>query len=330
MKMIDLVDRLPAQMTEALELGQNFSFHKHTSPIRNVYVSGLGGSGIGANYAYELVRDELKVPFAVGKGYSIPKSVNKFTLAIVSSYSGNTEETLSSFDALLKTGAKIVCVASGGKVIARAKELGLDFIQVPANWPSPRACVGYSIISQLAVLNKAGLISSKTLKQTEGAVKLLTKEQDRAKKEAAKIAAKLDGKTPIIYTTDRNEAVAIRFRQQINENAKALCWHHVIPEMNHNELVGWREENDKLSVIYLRNKDDFERNNMRIEINKTIIKQYTPHIMDIMSKGRNLVEQAFYLTFLCDYVTCYLSDLRNFDSIEVKAIDFLKGELAKL
>lgn len=329
-KMIDLVERLPAQLTEALEIGENANITKHTSPIRNVYVSGLGGSGIGANYAYEFVANELKVPFNVGKGYTIPKSVNKFTLAIVSSYSGNTEETLSSFEALLKTGAKIVCIASGGKVIAKAKELGLDYIQVPNDWPSPRACVGYSIVSQLTVLNKTGLVSTRALQQVRTAIKLLEKDRSTIKKDAEKLATQLHGKTPIIYTTDRMEATAVRLRQQINENAKALCWHHVVPEMNHNELVGWREANDNLAVVYLRNKDDFGRNAIRMDINQKIISEYTPNIINVYSKGKNLVEQSLYLTFLGDYMTCYLCDLRGFDSIEVKAIDFLKGELAKV
>lgn len=330
MKMIDLVERLPEQLTEALEIGSNANITKHTSPIRNVYVSGLGGSGIGANYAYEFVANELKVPFNVGKGYSIPKSVNKFTLAIVSSYSGNTEETLTCFEALLQTGAKVVCIASGGKVIEKAKTLGLDYIQVPGNWPSPRACLGYSVVSQLTVLNKIGLISTRALQQVRTGIKLLEKERETIKAQAETLANQLHGKTPIIYTTDRMEATAVRMRQQINENAKALCWHNVVPEMNHNELVGWREANDKLAVIYLRNKDDFQRNQVRMDINKKIISDYTPNIIDVYSKGKNLVEQSLYLTFLGDYMTCYLCDLRGFDSIEVKAIDFLKGELAKM
>jgi glucose/mannose-6-phosphate isomerase len=330
MKMIELVERFPAQLTEALEIGRNATLNKHTTAIRNVFVSGLGGSGIGANFTYEFVREELKVPFTVSKGYDIPKWVGKNTLAIVSSYSGNTEETLSAFELLLKTGAKIVCIASGGKVIAKAKELGLDYIQVPANWPSPRACLGFSFVSQLAVLNKLKLISSKTIKQMEAAVKFLEKEQPRLRKMGEKLATDLHGKIPVIYTTDRMESVAVRFRQQVNENGKALCWHHVIPEMNHNELVGWREKNDKLAVVYFRNNDDFSRNAMRIDINKGIISEYTPNIIELWSKGKNFIEKSLYFVFLGDFATCFLCDLRGFDSIEVKVIDYLKSELAKV
>jgi glucose/mannose-6-phosphate isomerase len=330
MKMIELVERFPAQLTEALEIGQNAQINKHSTAIRNVFASGLGGSGIGASFVAEFVRDEMKIPFNIGRGYSIPKSVGKNTLALVNSYSGNTEETLASLEEILKTGAKVVCIASGGKLIARAKELRLDYILVPANWPSPRACLGFSVVLQLTVLTKLKLISGKSLKQVEGAVKLLTREQDKLRNEGEKLAKKLDGKTPIIYTTDRMESVAVRFRQQVNENSKALCWHHVVPEMNHNELVGWRDKNDKLAVVYFRNNDDFERNAMRIDINKKIISEYTPNIIDLWSKGRNLIEKSLYFVFLGDYISCSLCDLRGFDSIEVKAIDFLKNELAKV
>jgi glucose/mannose-6-phosphate isomerase len=330
MKMHELVERFSASLTEALEIGSNAVINKPKNAIRNVYVSGLGGSGIGGNYVQEFIREELKVPYVVGKGYDIPKWVGKNTLAIASSYSGNTEETLAALEMMLATGAKVVCVASGGKLIAKAKELGLDYITLPANWPSPRACLGLSFVQQLFILNKLRLISSKTIKQVAGAVKLIDKEDADIRKRAAKITTLLAGKIPVIYTTDRMEAVAVRFRQQVNENAKMLCWHHVIPEMNHNELVGWRIPNDNLAVIYFRNKDDYERNSIRIEINKNIIREYTPTIIDVFSKGRNQIERSLYFTYLGDWISCYLSDERGVDSIEVKAIDYLKGELAKV
>lgn len=328
--MEQLVDRFPAQLVEALDIASKATVNKHTSPIRSVYVSGMGGSGIGGNFVAEFVRGECKVPYFVGKGYDIPNWVNKHTLVIASSYSGNTEETLSALEMLLQTGAKVVCVASGGKMIAIAKEHKLDYITLPNDWPSPRACLGFSLVQQLGILNKLGLISGRALKQVANAATLLEKQQPAIKKSAQKTAQQLEDKLPIIYTTDRMESVAVRFRQQINENAKMLCWHHVIPEMNHNELVGWRDENDNIAVIYLRSQNDFARNAMRIDINKQIISKYTPNIIELWSKGKSLIEEAMYLVHYGDYVTCYMCDYRKMDSIEVKAIDFLKGELAKV
>jgi len=328
--MNNLIEQFPDQVMEALEIGDKAVINAHDKTINRVYVAGLGGSGIGANYVAEFVRDECPIPYCVGKGYSIPKYIDENTLAICSSYSGNTEETLYAFNAMLETGAKIVVISSGGKLIEAAKENGLDFIQVPANSPSPRACLGYSIIQQLFVLNKLGFINDSFKSALKTSVDQLKFDLEDIQKSAKAVADRIHDKIPIIYTTDRMEAVAVRLRQQINENSKMLCWHHVIPEMNHNELVGWREKHPNVAVIYLRNNDDFKRNQLRININQEIIGKYTDTIIDIFSKGNTLIEKAFYLTHLGDWISWYLSELKNVDAIEIDVINYLKSELAKV
>lgn len=325
-----LIERFPAQLKEALEIGNNSTINAHTETINKVYVAGLGGSGIGGNFAQDFIKDECKIPYIVGKGYDIPAWVDKHTLTIISSYSGNTEETLSALEQIKKTGSKIVCLASGGKLIATAKEAGYDYIQLPDDWPSPRACLGYSMTQQVVVLTKLGLISDTSLGQIKKSIDLVTFNQDDIKAEAKKVAEFLINKIPIIYTTDRMEAVALRFRQQVNENAKMLCWHHVIPEMNHNEVLGWGIKNEDLAVIYFRNEDDFKRNAVRIDINKKIISKYTPNIMEVYSKGNSLIERSIYFINLGDWVSWYLSQLRGVDAVEIDVINYLKGELAKV
>lgn len=328
--MINLVNRFPAQLQEALEIGQAANIRPHSLPINKIYVAGLGGSGIGGDFVAEFVREECQVPYIVGKGYSIPAYIDENTLCIVSSYSGNTEETLTAYEQIKTSGAKIVVISSGGKLIAEAKENDYDYIQVPGDWPSPRACLGYSLVQQLFVLNKLGMISDTAIDQVKSSINLLKFDQDDIKAKASSIAEKLHNKIPVIYTTDRMESVAVRFRQQVNENAKMLCWHHIVPEMNHNELVGWTEKHDNIAVIYFRNKDDYRRNAIRIDINKEIIAKYTPTIIEVYSKGNSLVEKAMYFVHLGDYISCYLADLRGCDPIEVNVINYLKGELAKV
>jgi len=328
--MDQLIARFPEQLEEALQIADKAKITSHDHKIHKVYVAGLGGSGIGADFVSEFIRDECKIPYTVGKGYSIPAYVDQNTLAIASSYSGNTEETLYSFEQIEKSGAKIVIISSGGKLIEIAKEEGYDFVQVPGDWPSPRACLGFSLVQQLGVMYKLGLISDKSLKSIKSSIALIESKSEAIKTEAKEIADKLFNKLPIIYTTDRMSSVAVRLRQQINENSKALCWHHVLPEMNHNELVGWRDKNQDLAVIYLRNDDDFKRNSVRIEINQQILSKYTDTIINVYSEGNDLIEKAMYLVYLGDWVSWYLSQLRGMDSIEVDVIDFLKGELAKV
>ena len=266
----------------------------------------------------------------MSKGYQAPNWINKHTLAICSSYSGNTEETLSTFEQLLGSGAKIVCIASGGKLIELAKQHGLDYVQVPTGWSSPRACMGYSIVAQLGILRSAKLIPGKLFGQVAAAKKLLVKDSAAIQKSARKIAGFLAGKTPVIYVADQMESVAVRWRQQINENAKMLCWHHALPEMNHNELVGWRDQRPDVAVIWLRNRDDFQRTAIRMDINKDIVEHYTQTSIEVWSKGKSLIEKAFYLVYLGDWMSYYLAEIRDVDPVEIKVIDYLKGELAKV
>lgn len=325
-----LIARFTEQLTEAVQIGKAAKIKKPKSKINKVFVAGLGGSGIGADFVSAIITQEAQVPYLVSKGYKIPKYVDKHTLAIVSSYSGNTEETISSFKQLEKTGAKIIVISSGGKLINAAKRKKYDYIQVPGDWPSPRACLGYSTVAQLAVLAHLGFISDRSLKSISKSVKLIDKESTAIKRSARSIAKKLYKKMPVIYCEDRIEPAAVRLRQQINENAKKLCWHHVIPEMNHNELVGWKDKNKDLVVLYLRNSDDYKRNQIRMEINQKIIKKLTPNIINIQSKGTDLVQRLMYLVHMGDWISWYLSQLRGQDAIEVDVIDYLKSELSKV
>jgi glucose/mannose-6-phosphate isomerase len=250
-------------------------------------------------------------------------------LAICNSYSGNTEETLSALEKIQKTGAKIVCIASGGQLINLAKENNYDFIQVPGNWASPRACLGYSIVQQICVLTKLGIISESLMDQLRAIPDFIDSEEDGIKDEAKEVAGKLLEKIPVIYIEDSMEPVALRFKQQINENSKMLSWYHVIPEMNHNELVGWKKRNDNVAVIFFRNGSDYSRNQVRLDLNEEIISNLTNTVIHLESKGLSHMERSMYFVHLGDWISFYLSQMNGVDSIEVDVIDYLKKELAK-
>ena len=325
--MDQLIERFPAQLVEAMEIGENATILPYDQEINLVYVAGLGGSGIGGDFVAELIKDECKVPYLVGKSYQVPAYLNENTLAIISSYSGNTEETLEALKGIEASGAKVVIISGGGKLIAIAKEKGYDHIIVPGDWPSPRACLGFSFVQQLYVMNKLGFINDRFKKELKASIDLMKFDVDSIKEEARKIAKHMFGTIPILYTTDRMESVAVRLRQQINENAKMLCWHNVIPEMNHNELVGWKDQNKRLSVLFLRNKDDYTRNSIRMDINSKIIGNLCDTVVETYSKGQSLIEKNMYFVHLGDWISWFLSDMRGVDSIEVDVIDYIKGEL---
>jgi glucose/mannose-6-phosphate isomerase len=327
--MKNLVAGFSKQLKDAIEIGKKAKLTHSPKPIHQVLICGLGGSGIGGNAVSELVAMEANTPINVCKGYFIPSYVNEHTLVIISSYSGNTEETLQCMEQAIKKKAKIVCITSGGKVEEIAIAQKFDIITVPGGMP-PRSCMGYSMTQLLFVLQFNGIIGNTAIPQLEAAIKLIDAEEENIRKEAKEVGAKLFGKMPVIYATTYFEGVAIRFRQQLNENSKVLCWHQIIPEMNHNELVGWREKNENLSVILFRDKQEYDRNNTRIEINKGVISKYTPHITEIWSKGNSMIEKAVYFIHLGDWISIDLAERRGVDASEINVINELKSELSKL
>jgi glucose/mannose-6-phosphate isomerase len=327
-KMRELTENLPNQLSEAIQIAEKSTLNLKKG-IKNIVISGLGGSGIGATIVSNWIIDLSKIPVIVNKGYFLPNFVKKNTLVICSSYSGNTEETINVLQNAHKAGAQIVCISSGGKMIDFCKEHTLDYIQVPGGMP-PRTCLGYSIVQLMKVLTFNKLIPTKLYGQMAKLPDFLTKEAPQLQKYTAQLAEKLYDKMPIIYSDEKFEGVNVRYRQQINENGKMLCWHHVIPEMNHNEMVGWRDINHNLAVIFINNKLDFSRNVQRKDINIEAIKKYTPNIIQINSKGRNMIEQSFYHIFLTDLLSIYLAEKRGVESMEIDVINHLKGSLEKM
>ncbi len=324
--MDNLIANFTKQMGKALEIGKMMKLSPRHREIRNVVVAGLGGSGIGGNLVAELISKKMKLPFMVCKDYFLPHFVDEHTLLIASSYSGNTEETLHAMEEGMKRNSKIVCVSSGGSMIELAKKAGLDYITIPAGMP-PRACLAYSFIQQLFILSYYNLIDEGFVIGIEEAIAHLDAEEKRIIKQAQSIARKINKKMIVIYSAANIEAVALRWRQQLNENSKVLCWHHVIPEMNHNELVGWRSSG-KFAVLLLRNDTDYSRIQQRMNIAKNIISQYTPHIIEVYSKGESFIEKSLYLIHLGDWVSYYLADRKKVDPVEVYVIEYLKTELA--
>ncbi len=322
-----LVQDFPIQLQEALIIGKNHKFITPISTFSNIVVTGLGGSGIGGSIVQNFVFDKLNLPFIVNKDYFLPAFVNKHSLVIVCSYSGNTEETLMAMQQARKQKATIVCITSGGKVAEIAKAKKLDCILVPAGMP-PRSCLGYSMVQLLWVLHHFQLITNSFEKEIKGAIKKMIANEAETQKQSLAIAKKMVGKTPIVYSASTIEGVAVRFRQQINENSKMLAWHGAVPEMNHNELVGWRDTATDKVVVILRNHDDFDRVQLRIEIGKEIMKKYKPTILEIYSEGKTYWERIFHLIHITDWISVHLADLRELDATEVKVIDFLKKSLA--
>ncbi len=327
--MCDYISSIKDQLEEALIIGKNSNLKTRTKKLRNVVICGLGGSGIGGNIVRDIVYNESTLPLFSVKNYDIPSFINSDTLVIVSSYSGNTEETISALKKCIQKNAEIAIITSGGKLKSFAQKNNLNHILVPGNHP-PRAMFAYSFIQIFYVLYNYSIINDSFKKNIKQSISLLNKKKNKIKEQAKLIAKKLFNTTPVIYVADGFEGVAVRFRQQVNENSKMLCWHQVVPEMNHNELLGWRTNTDSLSVIFFRNKIDNKRNQIRIDINKSVISKYTKKIIEVWSEGETLMENTLYHIHLGDWISWYLSEMNGVDAIEIDVINYLKNELAKI
>ena len=329
MKMEDYINDFTNHLKDAIIIGEKSSLNINNSKIDNVLICGLGGSGIGGTIVADIISQKAAVPVLTNKDYSIPSFVNQNTLVIANSYSGNTEETISALKKCFEKNAEIAIISSGGELVEFAKKNDCNFITIPAGNP-PRAMFGYAFTELFYILNSYGVVDDSFKLHFKNAIELLIIEKKNIQVEAQKLATKLYKTTPIIYVANGFEGVAIRFRQQINENSKMLCWHHVVPEMNHNELLGWRTNVEKLAVVYFRNHIDNDRNKIRIDINKSVISKYTENINEIWSKGGSLIENSLYHIYLGDWTSWYLSELNGVDAIEIDVIDYLKNELGKL
>lgn len=327
MGMLEWIDGFPAQLVKAVDIARTANVKKHEG-IQNVLITGLGGSGIGGTFAATLANGYSAIPVVVSKSYDIPAWVNSSTLVIACSYSGGTEETLSAVESAMKKKAKLVCVTSGGILEQKAVVYGAPVVKIPGGFP-PRTCLGYSLVQLLKILETQGCLSRGVEGEILSAARLLESRKEEIQKSARELTDFFAGRLPIIYVNDPYAGVAERWKQQINENSKMLCHFHVIPEMNHNEMVGWRDGNENTAVLFIKGDDDDKRNVTRMQICADIISNYTSHVKTISTSGDTRIERLMYAVYLGDWVSLYLADVRSMDPVEVKVIDFLKSQLAK-
>jgi len=327
--MNDYINDFTNHLIKAMEIGNSSELNKTNNQFSNVLICGLGGSGIGGTIVNDIVSPLVGIPILSTKDYSIPNFVDENTLVIASSYSGNTEETIYALEKCKSRNAEICIITSGGKLKNIAEENNYNHILIPGGQP-PRAMFGYAFTEIFFVLNHYGIINESFKSDFKKSISLLDLEKENIQKEAKKLAKRMYKQTPVIYVANGFEGVAIRFRQQINENSKMLAWHNVVPEMNHNELLGWRTNVNDLAVVYFRNKCDYKRNQIRMDINKKVISKFTNNITEVWSKGDTVLANSLYHINLGDWASWYLSEMNNVDAIEIDVINFLKGELGKV
>ena len=336
--MLDGLARFPEQIKEALTIAeavQRFNFLK----IDNVVVAGMGGSAISGDIMLNLFRDKLDVPLIVNREYDLPKWVNKDTLVICISYSGNTDETLSSFKIASQKKCKILCISTGGKLQDLAEKRGIPFIKIPAGI-QPRAATAYLLFPSIIFLKKIGLLKTaietdieETIAVTTDFVTLNKKEVPEENNLAKQLAKKIFNTIPQIYGWGVYTPIAIRWRHQLNENSKIIARSDIVPECNHNDIVGWSGNPDiskQFSCILFRDKDG-ETIDMTTRLNfmRNFFHNTAGNVIEVSPKGKNQLAKMMYLMCLGDFTSCYLAVLRGINPSPVNIITELKKRLAE-
>jgi glucose/mannose-6-phosphate isomerase len=334
--MYDLLANFPHQAEEAVAIGTNTPLAVRARGIDAIVLCGLGGSAIGGDLLRSYLAEELKVPFLVNRHYTLPAFVGPRTLVVISSYSGNTEETNSAHRIARKRKARLLCISSNGTTEQLARKAKSGFIKIPGGLP-PRAALGYSFFPLLIALQRLGLVRNKTREIRETLALLRTLAERYAApggNPAFDLAAQLKHRVAVLYSgPERFDAVNVRWRGQIAENGKSLAFGHVVPEMNHNELVGWsvlREQMREMQVILLRDQADHPRVKVRLDLSRQILAGYTDHVAEVWSEGISPLARMFSLIHLGDWVSLYLAVLHQVDPTPVEVITRLKNELARI
>ncbi|GIV38640.1 MAG: bifunctional phosphoglucose/phosphomannose isomerase [Thermonema sp.] len=325
-----LIEGFSGQLQNALRIAKEARFSFNPSSIQHIVVTGLGGSGIGGNLLQFFAQDLLAVPVLVNKTYNLPAFVGPHSLVIASSFSGNTEETLHALQEAIERKAQVLCITSGGQLLEIAKAKGFDYIQIPQEAPCPRAFLGYSLVQLMAVL-KHFVPAFDLEHEVLHVCQQLENYRTQIQAEAHRLAKLFHKRLPVVYADERWYPAILRLQQQINENAKQLCHINVLPEMNHNELVGWgldKTHYQNIAVLLLRSNLDHPRVKIRMDICKPVFAEKAAQVYELSTHGKSYFEQMLYVIHLFDWASFYLAELNGVDAFPVDIINHLKSSLA--
>jgi len=303
---------------------------------KNIVYSGMGGSALAAQLA--LTWPGFNIPFEISRNYELPEYVGSESLVILSSYSGNTEETLSSLVDAEKRGAHIYVICHGGELLEIAKSKKYPVVVVPES-KQPRYSVFYQLMAIVSILEALSMLDrEETAKQLHKAKEFIKEETAKListipteNNPAKKLAHDVLGKTVVIYSGPKLAPAAYKWKISFNENAKQLAWCNSFPEFSHNEFIGWTEQPviKPYCIIDLRSNLDNEQIQKRFEITDRLLSGKRPKAISVEILGENYLEKILYAVLLGDFVTIYAAILSNVNPVNVDLIEKLKVELKK-
>lgn len=332
------IEKFPRHIEQAMKIGGRITLKKTYTGIRNIVIAGMGGSAIGGDVVRVLSGSYIPVPIVVSRHYNLPSWVGPESLVICSSYSGNTEETLSAYAAAKAQNAQICGISTGGELTRQMLADGNDMVTIPGGL-QPRAALAFSFVPMLYLLREIGIFSHEfeaNLKETVRLIKARTDDlAGKAESNPARELAELIYQTlPILYAeTESLNVAAVRFKGQLCENSKMLAYVNELPEMNHNEIVGWENNRDNLrrcSVIWLKDPADHPRVRARQAISEEILDKLSIRQFQISGTGETTFVRFLSLINFTDWVSYWCAILHETDPTPVEKINELKERLAAL
>jgi len=330
--MMSSVEELPKSLSDGLRRGRRSGLPRFAP--NEVVFCGVGGSAIGGEMLHEWLTHSCPIPCSVVRDYSLPAHVGKDSLVLVSSYSGNTEETLSMFEDARKKRAKVLAVSSGGQLAKMSESASIPFVRVPSGL-MPRASIGYMFGAMLGALERSGIITVD--KQVEEAIRVMGKTSAYCKlsvntrdNPAKMLAHELYSHLPVMIGYGLSRPVAKRWADQLSENGKSLAFSLELPELDHNAIVGLVKDqrNKGLACVFLQHEGAGTQMAARVAATKELIATVAP-VYSTDALGLSPLARMFSLIMMGDYVSVYLAVLRNEDPSANEVIDDLKAVLSK-
>ena len=328
-QMRGLITGFPNQMKEAWHIAEQTPLDWNGWTPSSALILGMGGSGISGAIASKMLAGSSSAFIQANSDYTIPAWVGKETLVLVCSYSGNTEETLMALDAAMAKNARIAAITSGGELGKRCDANGWPSVRFPGGQP-PRSQFGYAFTSVMHVLHSVGLVPKEMHSAFGDVAAHLSAIQENTIERASALLDVVEGRRIMLYSDAAQEGLIIRWRQQLNENSKTLCNHHVFPEMNHNELVGWESGGEKEVVLIIQTPEDHPRTRVRMDVCMEIFRDQGADVVVIEGDGSNEILRFFDLILLGDWLSLLLAERLGCDPVDIKNIDHLKDELSKV
>ena len=323
---LDDVLALPDHLRDALWRVESAGLEE--AEARGLVVCGMGGSAIGGMLARAAMGDGLNLTMLIFRDYELPPWTAPDRAVLCSSYSGDTEETLACFEAAEALGARRYVATTGGKLGDAARQAGVPVIGLPGGL-QPRHAVGYGFTVACEI---AGLVGVAPGMRTEidAAAAHLEEHRDGLVAAAGEIAERLAGTVPLIYGCDLTVPVAYRWKCEVNENAKQHAFSHQLPELDHNEIVGWTPNGERpFSAVFLADSDQHPRQRERAELTAKLIEPSAAAVVEVESVGETRVQRLLWSVMLGDLVSLHLAAHNGVDPGPIEMIDALKSELGR-